>query len=380
MTEAAGFWSYVHKDDETEGGRISRLARDVVAQYELMTGDSIELFLDKDQIEWGENWRQRIDASLSSVAFFIPVLTPRYFLSAECRRELQFFARHATALGIKELVLSLLYVDVPRLNDDPPTDDLVALVNTFQREDWTGLRFAEPESEEYRRGVAILAERLVNANTQAERSDVVEAAAELESASLAGEEVEEPGWLDVLGKAETTMPEWTKTLQSITQEIQAVGEFMNGATQDVQGADSRGQGVAARLTIARRLAHDLAEPAERIYSLGNKFTSELHAVDDGLRVVFQRAPAEVQDDPSAKEKVCEFFAVIKELSNSAREALGETQQMIAAVSPVETMSRDLRPPLRRLREGLTLMLEAREVAEEWVRLIDGSGVECQESS
>src|SRR6266496_3910684 len=90
---ARAFWSYAHRDDEAENGRIAGLARDVVAQYEMITGEMIELFLDTDSLEWGDEWRPKVDASLSSVAFFIPVLTPRYFQSVECRRELNFLTR-----------------------------------------------------------------------------------------------------------------------------------------------------------------------------------------------------------------------------------------------------------------------------------------------
>lgn len=89
MPASQGFWSYVHADDQAEGERISRLARDVSAQFEMLTGEPITLFLDKDAIRWGEDWRATIDTSLASVAFFIPVMTPRYFMSAECRREFQ---------------------------------------------------------------------------------------------------------------------------------------------------------------------------------------------------------------------------------------------------------------------------------------------------
>ena len=76
-------------------------------------------FLDKDAIKWGDEWKNKIDSSLASVAFFIPVLTPRYFMSPECRSELQYFARRATSLGLKELVLPLLYLDVPDFGTTP---------------------------------------------------------------------------------------------------------------------------------------------------------------------------------------------------------------------------------------------------------------------
>ena len=66
MANLQGFWSYVHADDETEGGRISCLARDVVSQVEMLTGEPLGLFLDKDAIKWGEEWRDKIDANLKA--------------------------------------------------------------------------------------------------------------------------------------------------------------------------------------------------------------------------------------------------------------------------------------------------------------------------
>jgi hypothetical protein len=69
VTTLEGFFSYVHADDEAEGERISRLARDVSAEFEMLTAEALNLFLDKDAIEWGEKWREKIDSSLASVAF-----------------------------------------------------------------------------------------------------------------------------------------------------------------------------------------------------------------------------------------------------------------------------------------------------------------------
>ena len=205
MTELKGFWSYVHADDDVDNGRVSRLAQDVAAHFEMLTGEKISLFVDKDEIEWGEDWRGKIDESLASIAYFIPVLTPRYFMSAECRRELQFFARRARQLGIEELVLPLLYVDVPSLHEDTPPDDLVALVRTFQWVDWRELRFAELDSSDYRRGVARLAQRLVEANREAEEANVAAAAAGLETA--VEDEDDSAGLLDQLAAAEGSLPQ-----------------------------------------------------------------------------------------------------------------------------------------------------------------------------
>lgn len=59
MTAIDGFWSYVHADDNAESGRIAQLARDVVAQFEMLTGESISLFLERDRLQWGDDWRPK---------------------------------------------------------------------------------------------------------------------------------------------------------------------------------------------------------------------------------------------------------------------------------------------------------------------------------
>lgn len=124
MANPQGFWSYVHEDDQVESERISRLARDVQGQFLMLTGEPLVLFLDRDVIKWGEDWRNVIDSSLGSGTFFIPVLIPRYFMSLECRRELQSFAWRATRLGTKQLVLPLLYMNVPAFQEETPRDEL----------------------------------------------------------------------------------------------------------------------------------------------------------------------------------------------------------------------------------------------------------------
>src|SRR5437773_5014615 len=114
----AAFWSYSHRDNALDGGRVLRLAQQVQAEYELLTGADLSLFVDHAAIEWGQHWRERIDEALATTTFFIPVITPRFFASDECRRELITFAGHAKSLGVEALLLPILYVSVPGLGDD----------------------------------------------------------------------------------------------------------------------------------------------------------------------------------------------------------------------------------------------------------------------
>jgi hypothetical protein len=52
MPARVGFWSYVHADDVAEGGRIRKLANDLKEQYELISGDPIDIFIDQQALAW----------------------------------------------------------------------------------------------------------------------------------------------------------------------------------------------------------------------------------------------------------------------------------------------------------------------------------------
>jgi hypothetical protein len=52
---AAGFWSYARDDNKSDGGAILELARLIKEEYELLSGDPLELFVDRDSIAWGRS-------------------------------------------------------------------------------------------------------------------------------------------------------------------------------------------------------------------------------------------------------------------------------------------------------------------------------------
>ena len=370
-----GFWSYVHKDDEAENGRISQLARDMVAQYEMITGDEIELFLDKDRLEWGDKWRDKIDVHLESVAFFIPVMTPRYFKSAACRTELNLFVRRASELGLEDLLLPLYYLDVPSIEVKDEKDDLILKICEFHWQNWRDLRFKDVYSEAYRQGVSGMAQRLVHANKRAEAGNVDELAPDMERET--DEDDDMPGTIDRLEKLEAVVPELIETIKEITKQIDLVTNVINEGTSNINQV-STGRGEFARIVkIVRRMAIQLKIPTDKISMLTNQYVSQLHDVDEGNRIIIEQAPAEIEKNSATRQEFCRFFESVQALSEESNKSFNDIESMINAAAPIEQMSRDLRPVIRRLRQALTIMVESRSVSGNWKNLIETSGVDCR---
>ncbi len=81
MDKPKAFFSYAHRDDQN--GRLSKLRERLSAKVSVQTGAAFEIFQDRLDIRWGQNWKERIETSLNEVVFLIPVITPSLFNTPE---------------------------------------------------------------------------------------------------------------------------------------------------------------------------------------------------------------------------------------------------------------------------------------------------------
>lgn len=139
---------YTHNDNNYTGGRLTAFADKLKGEVRLLYGRDFEIFVDHQSIRWGQDWRVTINNAIHNVMFFIPVITPGFFNSDECRRELRLFIRQETRLGRGDLILPLLYVETPVLVQPVlrNADELARVIERRQFRDWRATRFARPNS------------------------------------------------------------------------------------------------------------------------------------------------------------------------------------------------------------------------------------------
>lgn len=157
--------SYAQFDDEHDNNFLTkfrdRLANEVRAQSGVR---EFTIFQDKISIKWGENWQRRIEETLDSVIFLIPVMTPNFFNSPACLEEIQRFAERERRLGRDDLILPVYYLDARPLEDariraEHPVGELL---HSRQRVDWRALRGRSIRSAGVEQEIRKLARRIVD--------------------------------------------------------------------------------------------------------------------------------------------------------------------------------------------------------------------------
>lgn len=179
----------------------------------------------------------------------------------------------------------------------------------------------------------------------------------------AGGTAEEPGLVDILAAGQTGMQAVGETSVAMTEEIAKFNSFVVKATEDIKRSDQEGRGPVGRLAIAKELAQNLMQPADRFLQLASDYASQMYDADRGIRTLISMSADEITRNPGSKDVVCRFFEIITETAQKAQllaRTLGEFSQRL---TQNEAISRDLRPPLQSMKHGIAIVMEATSLAE-----------------
>jgi hypothetical protein len=370
-----GFWSYAHEDDAAEGGRIVRLRERIQAEYKMLTGSSLDIVVDREHLNWGQNFRARLESAIEDTSFFIPILTETYFQSNECRREFQQFVASARELGLERLVMSIRYSAVRDLSEDS-RDTLKALAATMQYENWQDLRLEDEDSKAYRIGVNRLAQRLVDLTKESETllpklptsghltraTTGVHESAEPEQHTDDDEDA--PGYLEKMADFPAISQAWMAQIEKVSRSMNAVTAPFTAFTPSLQAADSQPNPFAAKIQITRRLATALDEPLTEFEADAQEYVAKLVAFDPIVQTMIETL--RLSDDENSKQAV----ASIRGLVEASQEAIGKLLSAADTARRYRGMSKDLRPMLRRFETGLRNIADAQSIIDGWGEQLD----------
>ncbi|WP_082951648.1 toll/interleukin-1 receptor domain-containing protein [Mycobacterium sp. 852002-51057_SCH5723018] len=363
----SGFWSYVHKDNDAEHGRILRLCDALKDEFGLLTARNLDLFTDRSGIAWGHKWRETIDNALNETTFFIAVVTPRYILSEECRRELLIFSQNVRAQGVPELLCPILYADVDGL-DENSDDEVKAAIAKAQYEPFIDLRLVDEQSSEYRQAVNGLAVRLIDiANGIAAKETEVPApvAALDENRPSGGEDVaDEPGLIDAATAMARLFPEWQQTVEHLVGLINETGEIATDTSPKITAAGA--DGPIAVSEILHEYASKMGPIAKEFRDTGTLYATQSVTMNANILPILnqlKKTPASELIDPV----IYDFLESIISLADAGEEAETSVREFQQSAQSIYGLSRVVRPPLELLSEGAQRFLDGQALLDEWKR-------------
>jgi parallel beta-helix repeat protein len=161
----AAFMSYVRFDDTHDDGQLSKFRERLASEARMQTGVEFPIFQDRNDISWGQNWRERIEETLDEVTLLLVIVTPGLFQSPACRDEVARFHQREQELGRTDLILPVYYVGARKMDEAElrKADDLATLLWSRQYADWRELRFEPLTSPLVRKQIAQLAVRMSDA-------------------------------------------------------------------------------------------------------------------------------------------------------------------------------------------------------------------------
>lgn len=214
--DASLFLSYRHSDNDYLDGAITQLVEEIAKSYEFLYGNTLDVFIDKKSIEWGQDWQRELDRRIESCSIIMPAITPGYIKSEACRKEL-FAFNDKIAARPNCRIMPLIWQNAELMQN---YDDMaIAILNRYQYENVEDLRGVDPKNPQYRNRIEALARRIhssaaeVNTATHSNSDIAVEHAGNPEE-----------GLLEKLAECERQMPVFTESFNSVAEKTKRLLE------------------------------------------------------------------------------------------------------------------------------------------------------------
>lgn len=325
-------------------------------------GRNLDIFIDRESINWGADWQTSIRQGIEGAMVFVPIITRHYFDRPACREELLTFSSEAKALGVSSLLLPVILLGHSYISED--SQDVAArVISERQCRDLKDAWIAGPQSAEWRAAIVRLSGELVAAATAAERAlaspvTVVEPSSD----SPEAREDDSPGAAEVSEALELFGDESQRLVKSLVDVLEA----MPGLMPDPESLQRMAPPDIRRVMLD--LAARLQPLGVEFQDKGREFESIAMKTDEIMRSYIRYLRENRLDDILAQERASldgadEALAPVTE-----SEAL--LTEFLEQIRPLEVSSAPMRNALRGFRDGGNAINSGIAIMRTWPRIAD----------
>jgi hypothetical protein len=361
------FCSYVHKDNENFGTAVEHLVEDIRALHEAETGRTLQIFFDRTDIGWGQDFRNAISDSVENATFFIPIITARYFQSEYCRDELLSFYGKCRSLGVTELILPIILAGGSQLRRDSD-DELVRIVARIQYIDWSHIWPAGRDSPAWRIGVMQLVRRLVDLEERVESH----LARKLAESAKQGTDGTNASPADSASMAAGIFSETDKRGQNVLYQVHEVSEKIAEILIDVNSEFGKGLGGLGDVDdyqvrfVLDRLGVRYAARGHQVAQEARSALDDLVEYDAHVRAVVRarRQLANAEGQVTADKQV----AGLQEAALGLGDTIHRVDDMSSDLNRYSNISVSLRVALSPTRAAIQTLRDMARILDGWLAL------------
>ncbi|WP_410632728.1 toll/interleukin-1 receptor domain-containing protein [Amycolatopsis sp. cmx-4-83] len=343
------FLSFTHEDDGFLNF-VTPLKASLEQFCAAAHGRKIEVFVDRESIGWGEDWRARIEDGLNAAMVFIPVVTMNYFYrSSACREELTAFYAKAKELGLTQLILPMIVLG-RELITESSDDANIRIIEKLQHIDIEEAVLAGAGTAEWRRTMAAVSKKLIKA---------------IQSAESKLEQLPPPADEDVPG-FQKHKERLNQVGQLLDQQLRIIHVSLQGITAEMQeaAADLDGKSPETAKERNARVADTIKPLSVNIQKAGTNFEATVAETDTIMRsyAAFVASHGSSEMAAQVRKERQEFLAALGDLeTDSIAEFLTGMRQFEKIDAPLRAAVRPLRIGAQSLQLGIRLLRELRDL-------------------
>ena len=369
MTDYKVFFSYVRTDDEGIDF-IPSLRRQVIQVAKGITGETVEIFLDKESMLAGEEWARSIDDAILGSSIMVYFYSGNYASSDMCRKEFFDFSRAASRKNISGLVIPLLLFGEESLSADS-NDEIVEHVRDHNWIDVSEARIEGDDSPAMRRLADKLAKRVLHEMKRAdellvEQDDIQLVSREKSKDSSSDAYFEQPA-SDDDSDIFTLQGEFTKSVDAVVvqaENIRQALEALSSVTDSVKLSSATPAQASKSLVIA---AQGFKKPALDIEKTGGTMWKEAKKADNALRGIKYLA------DQAGSSEIWNALAEATRTSGGEYDQLNEVVEqldvLLDSMKIPAALSASLRRAIAPAQKGIVHVQDSITLMQSWAELV-----------
>lgn len=170
---------------------------------------------------------------------------------------------------------------------------------------------------------------------------------------------------ELLAEAADALPRWIETIGTLPRITERLGAMADEYGRQLNASGIAGESFALTLRITRQFTKALGDQADELLTFSQQYSASVAALDPTVSSLARIV--ENEPERASVDDLRGFVLLVRELAAQARDSTGRLGALVEALTEARKLSREVRPPIDKLRQGVVRLIDAQAVIDGWER-------------